>query len=167
MPKLSQHVHTVLMNPIDLYLSANRKQVPFCSICDGDDLLICCEELPAETNVPSSFRGVTHAFAIQADVPPGWIVTGPMDTIAFHITGPDQYVTRALDWLEKSTGQHRTRDFNSMANLVEAIDQIEINFGVSDVTNDDLKEGLLDFDHYCCACRRTVPIHWKRIDGRY
>jgi len=140
--------------------------VPLCSICEGDDLLICCEELPAEPNVPTSFRGITHAFAIQSDVPMGWIVTGPMDTIAFH-TGPDQYVTRALDWLERSTGQHRTRDFDTIAKLVEAIDQIEINFGVSDVSQDDLKDGLPDFDHFCCACRKTVPIRFMAIDGRY
>ncbi len=94
----------------------------------------------------------------------GWIVTGPM--IAFH-TGPDHFVTRALDWLEKSTGQHRTRNFDTMAKLVEAIDQIEINFGVSDASEDDLKNGLPDFDHYCCTCRKTVPIRWKAIDGRY
>ena len=153
------------MNEIDLYLSANPKQAPLCAVCNGDDLLICCEELPAEANVPTSIRGITHAFAIQADVPLGWIVTGPMDTIAFH-TGSNHFVTRALDWLEKSTGQHRARDFDTMAKLVEAIDQIEINFGVSDVSSDDLMDGLPDFDHYCCTCRRTVPIRWKKIDGR-
>ena len=154
------------MNEIDLYLSANQKQVPLCSICNGDDVLICCEELPAEPNVPTSFRGITHAFAIQADVPLGWIVTGPMDTIAFHI-GSNHFVTRALDWLERSTGLHRTRHFDTMAKLVEAIDQVEINFGVSDVSDDDLKDGLPDFDHYCCHCRKMVPVRWKKIDGRY
>jgi gamma-glutamyl-gamma-aminobutyrate hydrolase PuuD len=155
------------MNEIDLYFSANQKRIPLCGICDGDDLLICCEELPAEPNVPSSFRGITHAFAIQSDVPMGWIVAGPMDTIAFHNTGTNHFVTRALDWLEKSTGQHRTRDFDTMAKLVEAIDQLEINFSVSDVSEDDLENGLPDFDHYCCACRKTVPIRWKMVGADY
>lgn len=155
------------MNEIDLYFSANQKQIPLCSICDGDDLLICSEELATETNVPASYRGITHALAIQADVPLGWVLTGPLDTIAFHQTGPDHFVTRALDWLERSTSQHRTRDFDSMAKLVEAIDQIEVKFGVSDVSEDDLTDGLPDYDHYCCACRRMVPIRLTKIDGRY
>jgi hypothetical protein len=155
------------MNEIDLFLSANQKRIPLCSRCDGDDLLICCDEITANGNVPASIRGITHAFAIKAEVPSGWVVTGPMDTVAFRDDGDSHFVTRALDWLERSTGQQRTRDFDSMAKLVEAIDQTEVTFGVSDVTNDDLQAGLPAFDHYCCKCRRTVPVRFKAIDGQY
>jgi hypothetical protein len=155
------------MNEIDLYLSVNQKQVGLCKVCGSDDLLVCCEELPAENNAVPRTKGMTHAFAIEADIPSGWVVTGPLDTVAFHETGPDQYVTRALDWLERTTGNHRTRDLDTMTELVQAIEQSEVAFGVCDVTASDLDAGLPEFDHYCCTCQQTVPIRFKVIDGDY